>query len=272
MIEPHLPASKTECMVNSKLLFMLILGITALLCQQSSAADDQTVDAIIRQNVDAMGGLYNWSQVESIQLNSTVERDGQTIKLCVIKKRPNLIRATITIPTPGKQDAYHQIIQAHDGKEAWTAKRRAGDSSLNKKTMSPQAAEGLLAEAGVYPPLMKLWQANQKLQLTGTNTINNERVFVIETPSTSATRHCFYVSTESYRTVAIQSTSADGTTLTHLSGYQKTDNVYLPTRVHVKASQTGESTIKTDSIQIGVGIYNEYFQNDTNLHTAVSGN
>jgi hypothetical protein len=138
--------------------------------------------------------------------------------------------------------------------------------------MPPQAAVELLAEAGVYPPLMKLWQANEKLQLTDTSMIENERVFVIETPPTSATAHCFYVSTESYRTIAIQSTSGDGTTLTHLSGYQKTDNVYLPTRIHVKAPQTGESTIKTDSIQVGVGIYDEYFQNDTILHTAVSAN
>jgi hypothetical protein len=51
-----------------------------------------------------MGGLRNWSQVESIRLSGTIERDGQTVDIVIIKKRPNQIRATVTIPLPNDPD------------------------------------------------------------------------------------------------------------------------------------------------------------------------
>ena len=86
-----------------------------------------------------MGGLANWSQIESIQLNGTIERDGKTVDFVIIKKRPDQIRATVTMPVPGKEDEAIQLIRAHDGKSAWTATRLSGAPEMQKEKLPPRS-------------------------------------------------------------------------------------------------------------------------------------
>ena len=105
-----------------------LIGLSLLLSalhSAATAANDPRVNEILSKHQEAMGGLTNWSQIESIQLNGTGERDGKTVDVVIIKKRPNQIRATVTLPVPGKEDEAIQLIRAHDGKSAWTANRLA---------------------------------------------------------------------------------------------------------------------------------------------------
>ena len=75
-----------------------------LLHSTASAKEAPTLNGILQKHLEAMGGLRNWSQVESIRLSGTIERDGQTVDIVIIKKRPNQIRATVTIPLPNDPD------------------------------------------------------------------------------------------------------------------------------------------------------------------------
>jgi hypothetical protein len=248
---------------------MLILGITALLCQQSSAAEDPTVEAIIRQNVDAMGGLYNWNQVESIQINGTVERDGQTVKICVIKKRPNLIRATVTIPDPNEPEKAIQIIRASDGRTAWTAMRLAGATEFKSIALSDEAASDLRVEAGILPMLIKFWQSAEELEFTGTEVFNGENAFIIEAKGNpNNTNHRFYISTDNFRTLGHQTIKSNETTTTTLSTYEKQDGIYFPKLSVINATKNGVSRVTTESIVIGVGIYDDYFKANVTAQTA----
>lgn len=243
--------------------FLFLAGIT-------SAEETPTLNSILHKHLDAMGGLRNWEQVESIQLSGSIERDGQTADIVIIKKRPNQIRATVTIPIPGKEDQYFQIIRAHDGKIAWSAKRLAGAPEMIKEELSKEAADELLADASVMPRLIKFWREGAKLKLHPPVRIDDELNFVIQanlenTPKT----YTFHISEESYLITQYESAHPEhGTTLTRLDHYKMEQGVMIPTLNIIQAEQTGKSVLTTRSIKIGVGIYEEYFEFSERTNTA----
>lgn len=252
-------------------LFKPIIFLTALtlLLTHASASEDLSLNSILRKHLEAMGGLRNWSQVESIRMSGTIERDGQTVDIVIIKKRPNQIRATVTVPLPYDPENKVQIIRAHDGKTAWTATRLAGSPELIKKNLSGEAAEDLISDAGVMPRLIKLWRAGEDLKLIGTENHQGKSAYIIETQAnTDSGKTRFYLSTNDYRMIAHQTFKSDETVTTTLSNYEMASGVYIPKFSLINATETGESRMTTDSIKIGVGIYEEYFEAGENTQTA----
>ena len=107
-------------MIKKPLLFMLFLAGTLALTYPARASETPELRKILKSHVDAMGGWKNWSQIGSIRQTGTIEREGQTVDFCIVKKRPNMIRATLTMAIPGKEDEAVQVIRAHDGRVLWS--------------------------------------------------------------------------------------------------------------------------------------------------------
>lgn len=237
-------------------------------------AEEQVEDrlqAILIRHWEAMGGMHNWSKVDSIRLNGIIEREGQFVDICIVKKRPNQIRATVTLPLPGKDEEKMQIIRAHDGKVAWTATRRAGAAEMIKEELAPEAASKLLADAGVLPTLIKLWREGAAIELIGTSAIAGQDALQIKTATKAGQQYTFYLASDSYRLLAYESTDNDGrTTRTRITDFMKHGGVLIPRRVVIESTATGTSTMTTKSVEIGVGIYNEYFEAGQGLRTAKS--
>jgi outer membrane lipoprotein-sorting protein len=252
--------------IHTLALFLAIFLLPVI----TSAEENPTLNSILQKHLEAMGGLNNWIRVESIQLSGTIERYGQTANIVIIKKRPNQIRATVTIPIPGKEDQHFQIIRAHDGKTAWSAKRLAGAPEMIKEELSKEAANELLDDAGVMPRLIKYWREGAQLKQLPPQKINGERTFVIQaTPKGSSTIYTFHVSEESYLITQYESTHPEhGTTQTLLSNYKMKQGVQIPMLNIIQAEQTGKSVLTTRSIKIGVGIYEEYFKLGDRANTA----
>jgi hypothetical protein len=225
---------------------------------------------ILGKHWEAMGG-NNWLEVESIRLNGTIERDGQFVDICIVKKRPDQIRATVTLPLPGNEDEELQVIRAHDGKTAWTATRLAGTPEMKKEELPSEAAAELLADAGVLPPLIKLWrEGDAKLKLLDPSVIAGQSVLTILAHVQDSPRsHTFYLDKETYRLIAYESRDSSGkTTKTTLSDYVSQSGIYLAKHSIIEASGTGRSVMKTDAFEIGVGIYQEYFRIEPSATTA----
>ncbi|MDQ8194297.1 hypothetical protein QEH59_07665 [Coraliomargarita sp. SDUM461004] len=227
----------------------------------ANAGNEAILNSILQKHMEAMGGLRNWSQVESIRLTGKIERNEQIVDLVIIKKRPNQIRATVTVPLPGTEDQAIQVIRAHNGQSAWTATRRAGAPDMTPTELIGDEADSLLSEAGVLPPLIKLWRSGEKLTFAGSSPFNGEQAFVIEHQHKSKNKQQrFYLSVETYRTLAYESKTPTESTLTTLGHYQQQDGILIPTQSTVTSQTTGVSKMNMSSIEIGVGIYDEYFE------------
>lgn len=224
---------------------------------------------ILMQHWAAMGGMRNWSKVDSIRLNGSIERDGQLVDICIVKKRPNQIRATVTLPLPGNDEEKLQVIRAHDGNTAWTATRVAGAPEMIKEELPPEAAGKLLADAGVLPPLIKLWREGVAIELLGTEVIAGQDAYKIKTAIEAGQQYTFYLSSESYLLLAYDSTDKNGSIdRTSISDFMKEAGVLIPRSSVIESTATGTSTMRTKSVQIGVGIYKEYFEPGGALRTA----
>lgn len=227
----------------------------------AGATEDPTLHGILQKHLDAMGGLNHWNRVESIQLNGMIERNGQSVGIVIVKKRPNQIRATVTVPIPGKEDEAFQIIRAHDGKTAWTATRLAGAPEMQKEELPAVAADELLADAGVLPPLIKLWREGADLELLETEITGGETSYAIRATSGDLSRYStFHLSGQTYLITHYESTHpANGISKTSLGDYSKEQNILVPRLIIIESPQTGQSIMTTPSVKIGVGIYEEYF-------------
>ena len=241
-----------------------LIGLTLLLYalhSASAAANEPRLNEILSKHLEAMGGLTNWSQIESIQLNGTIERDGKTVDVVIIKKRPNQIRATVTVPVPGKEGEAMQLIRAHDGKSAWTANRLAGAPEMQKEELPPEAADQLLADAGVMPRLIKFWREGAKLELLNSKTIDGTRCYVVEaSPEKMRNKYTFYISDETYLVTHYENVHpTNGRTITQLNDYNSDNGILTPMVYVIENEQTGRSVMTTNSIKFGVGIYEDYF-------------
>ena len=49
----------------------LSLSLT-LVYSAANATEDRTLNEILQKHLEAMGGLNNWSRIESIQMNGTI--------------------------------------------------------------------------------------------------------------------------------------------------------------------------------------------------------
>jgi hypothetical protein len=233
------------------------------------AVDDPQLQEILTKHTEAMGGLYNWSQIESIRLSGTIERDGKVVNFVIIKKRPNQIRTTITLPIPGKENEFFQIIRAHDGKRAWTATRRTCGQKINKIELDQQAAETLLADASILPKLIGMWQDGAEIVLLTPKGINGTATYTIQARTKDSNRtFTFQLSRETYRTLQYRENKTSESTITHMEDYHRYKGVYVPTRSTIVATRYSHSVITTKSIEVGVGIYKEYFENDSQTVTA----
>ncbi|WPJ94193.1 hypothetical protein SH580_12190 [Coraliomargarita algicola] len=252
--------------MKPKLKFALLLILFAL-GNITTATESPALNNILQKHLEATGGPDNWDLVESIRLSGSIERQGKTVDLVIVKKRPNQIRATITIPGPNNE--MYQMILAHDGHNGWTATRLAGATEMLRKPLDDAAASDLLADSGVLPPLIKLWHNGARIHLAGTENFEGQNAFVMEIEQSERQHtHRFFVSRDSYHLLAHHIQTPTDITETSFYNYTERQGVYLPTRTTITAKSTGTSIMDVKSIEIGVGIYKEYFNAGDPLQTA----
>ena len=231
---------------------------------------EQDINGILKKHVEAMGGWANWQKVESIRTSGTIERGDQTFPVVIIKKRPHRIRATITVPVPGKENESIKLIRAHSDGQAWSATRLAGDLKMRKEALPLEAAKELFTDAGVLPPLIKFWQEGATVELVGLDSIAGEPHYKMRIASTQLTSDLiFYLSCVSHLVTQYESVQQNKIiSRTILKNYRNQQGVLIPTLNITQADQTGQTIMTTPSIKIGVGIYQEYFSADPPLKTA----
>lgn len=245
------------------LLSLSLVTIQTSVFHSAYAVEKPELKKILNAHVEAMGGWRAWNNVESIRLTGTIERDGQEVDFCIIKKRPNQIRATITMPIPGNEEEYVQLIRAHDGKKAWTATRLAGGQELDQQPLHGTAAQDLLEEAAVLPKLIHTWQNGASMQLTGITQREGQRLYKITAQLVSEDKEIqFLLNKDDYLLREYSTFTADDHVLIsniRLHDFQEDSDVLIARRVEITAENTGETVMLIDEAEPGVGIYDEYF-------------
>jgi outer membrane lipoprotein-sorting protein len=99
-----------------------ILAVVVLLATQASA---QTVDELIKKNLDAKGGLQKMKAIKSAKLTAKIIQQGLEIPLVIQQKRPRFVRVDVTFQ--GKSQT-----MAYDGETGWKTDPFQGSSDPEK--------------------------------------------------------------------------------------------------------------------------------------------
>jgi outer membrane lipoprotein-sorting protein len=99
-----------------------LFSLVMLLCAQASA---QTVDELIRKNIEARGGLEKLKAVKSMRLTGKLITDGLQVSLTINLKRPGLARGEVSIQGM-------TIVKAYDGETAWEINQSEGKPQPEK--------------------------------------------------------------------------------------------------------------------------------------------
>lgn len=113
-----------------KLLNTLLLSAVACLllgaCKSAQPTANEALsreEALIRQHIEALGGLDALRAVETIRLTgeSRMPTVGMTLPLTVYQKRPEMMRIRVEVPGMGAE-----VINAYDGETAWESNPMQG--------------------------------------------------------------------------------------------------------------------------------------------------
>jgi len=136
-----------------------------LLCIQASA---QTVDELIKKNLDAKGGLQKIKAVKSIKVTAKAIQQGLEIPLIIQQKRPNLVRMDVTFQ--GKSQT-----MAYDGQGGWKTDPFQGSPDPEK--IAGDDLKEAEEQADIDGPMVDYKEKGHKVELVGKEDMEGTAVY-----------------------------------------------------------------------------------------------
>jgi outer membrane lipoprotein-sorting protein len=121
-------------------------ALAAIVCLTGAGrAAQQSVDDIVRRNIEAKGGLARLQAVTTMKEVSALTMNGMEATLTIYSKRPNLVRQEVEMGGT-------RIINAFDGLNAWIVNPMSGSTA--PIVISGPQADMIRDESSFDPPLV----------------------------------------------------------------------------------------------------------------------
>src|ERR1044072_4718995 len=137
----------------------LVFSLAVAFCLEASA---QTVDDIIKKNIEAPGGLQKIKAVKSVKVTGKfLPTDlGQDIPLVVQQKRPNLVRVDATFQ--GKTQT-----QAYDGTTGWKIDPFQGSGSSEPEKVAGEELKDIQEQSDMDGSMVDYKEKGNTVELIG---------------------------------------------------------------------------------------------------------
>lgn len=138
------------------------------LCLQASA---QTVDDLIKKNIDARGGLEKLKAIKTMRVTGKIHAEGMHIPLVIQIKRPGLLRADATVQGMS-------ISRIYDGETAWETNAREGSKGPEK--LSGSDAKETISIGDIDGPLVDYKAKGHTVELVGREELETTPVYKLK--------------------------------------------------------------------------------------------
>ena len=120
---------------------MTLLTLIGAVLPLTASAQEMTLDEVLSNYYEAIGGLEAWKALESMKISGTITMgSGMQANFTRWVKRPDKIRVEFEVQG-------NAIVQAHDGQSAWMITPMWG--SGEPEVMDERQATGLLQSADI---------------------------------------------------------------------------------------------------------------------------
>lgn len=222
-------------------------------------ASAQTVDEIIKKNIEAQGGYNKLKSIKTAKMTGSFSMPMMGIEggaFSRITKRPNLIRMDMEVMGM-------QIVQAYDGKTAWqTMPSQTG--ALETTEMSEDDAKEMERDADFDGHLVDYKKKGYKVELIGKEDMEGTEVYHLKVTLKDGHIIHYYIDTEYFLELKTEAkTSFQGREVVEesfLSDYKEADGLMVSHSLEIRIDGQVFLQITMEKIELNVDVEDDYFK------------
>ncbi|MGA9769193.1 MAG: hypothetical protein WBV94_09145 [Blastocatellia bacterium] len=232
----------------------LVFSLAVAFCLEASA---QTVDDIIKKNIDAHGGLQKIKAVKSMKVTGKVIPAGlgQDIPIVIQQKRPNFVRIDITFQ--GKTQA-----QAYDGTTGWKTDPFQGSPDPEK--VAGEELKDLQEQSDMDGSMVDYKEKGNTVELMGKEDLEGTPVYKIKLTLKNGDIRYIYIDAENYLELKItsrrQTPGGEAELENHLSNYKPVNGILMAHSIDNKVKGQTVSQITFDKVEMDVPMDDSIFR------------
>lgn len=233
-------------------LLTLTLSIAFLFCVQASA---QTVDDLIKKNIEAHGGIQKLKAVKSMKASGKITPQGLEIPITLQQKRPGMVRMDATFQ--GKP-----MVQAYDGANAWKIDPFQGNPDPEK--VAGDDLKDLEEQSDIDGPLVDYKQKGHTVELIGKEDLEGTPVYKLKLTLKSGDVRNIYIDAENYLELKITSKrKTPGGEIDvdqYMGNYKSVNGLMFAFSIDTKVNGQSVNTITIDKIELDVPVDDALFK------------
>lgn len=222
----------------------------------SESSSDLPLAKILSNYYQSNGGLASMDAVQSLRAIGKITLGETEYKIKIYKKNSSKTRVALT-----NLNTKETIILGYNGELAWRVlpNQQIKDAQL----ISQEKIENLINNAPIFSHLYNFRNTNIALELSGRKLISGLRCYEIKASFENKFDKYYYIDANSYEIKLIRKIEYKDklkhVTDTILSDTRKNDKFTIAYNSIVKVNGIVKSIFKLDTIEFGVGIFENYF-------------
>ena len=233
-------------------LLTLTLSLAFLCCVQASA---QTVDDLIKKNIEAHGGVQKLKAVKTMKATGKITPQGLEIPITLQQKRPGMVRMDATFQ--GKS-----LVQAYDGETAWKIDPFQGNSDPEK--VAGDDLKDLQEQADLDGPLVDYKQKGHTVELIGKEDMEGTPVYKLKLTLKNGDVRNIYIDAENYLELKVTSKrKTPGGEIDvdqYMGNYKSVNGLMFPFSIDTRVKGQSVNQITIDKIEMDVAVDDAIFK------------
>ncbi len=234
----------------------ILLGAVFALLALPAVAEELTLDQVLANHYDALGGL---DAIKGMETATFVGRmamgPGAEAPFKMIFKRPMMARMEFTMQ--GMTG-----IQAYDGETAWMIMPFMGKS--DPEVMAEDQAKNMQEQADIDGPLVDWQEKDHKVELIGLEDVDGTEAYKIKVDLANGDVRYHFLDSEYFITIKQEGkTTMQGNEVefeTILSDYKEVGGLMFPHSVESKPKGAFAGQVITiDEIEVGIEVSDDLF-------------
>lgn len=232
----------------------LALGscLTALFCLNASA---QTVDELIKKNIDARGGIQKIRAIKSVKASGKVTPQGLEIPISLQQKRPAMVRMDATFQGKTQTTAY-------DGESGWKIDPFQGSPDPEK--VAGDDLKDLQEQSDFDGSLVDYKEKGHTVELIGKEEVEGTPAYRIKLTLKTGDVRTIYLDAENYLELKVTSKrKTPGGELDidqFLGNYKAVNGVMFPFSIETKVKGQTVNQVTIEKIEVDVAIDDSVFK------------
>jgi outer membrane lipoprotein-sorting protein len=226
--------------------------LSVLFSMQASA---QTVDELIKKNLDAKGGLQKLKAVKSVKITAKVIQQGLEIPLVIQQKRPGMVRMDATFQ--GKSQS-----MAYDGQSGWKLDPFQGGTEPEK--IAGDDLKEAEEQADIDGPLVDYKEKGHKVELVGKEDMEGTPVYKLKLTLKNGDVRNIFIDAENYLELKVnmkrKTPGGEIEIDQYVGNYKPVNGILFPFSLETKVKGQTANQITIEKVELDVPIDDSLFK------------